>query len=229
MRALPPRATWRGRLVSPYSMRMRDRRLTDAAKTQLVEAVKTVESVSSVEVVVCVRKRSAAYAETSLGSALVVSTLMLAYELYAPQPFALHWMLINPLMLAALTWGLVVSLPPLQRALTRASRRRTAALASARAAFFELGVRRTRDRIGVLLFFSQLERELVVLVDDGVRDAIPEGVLEDLIKALETPYRADQGLLAAARALAVAGETFATHLPVAEDDVNELGDEVRHG
>ncbi|MGB1701318.1 MAG: hypothetical protein ACPHRO_15275, partial [Nannocystaceae bacterium] len=68
---------------------MKDRRLTTEAKQALLAAVKEIESKSSVEVVVAVRKRATSYLGVHLlwGVAWIYGALV--YQLYAPQEFAL--------------------------------------------------------------------------------------------------------------------------------------------
>ncbi len=207
---------------------MKDRRLTEDAKKALVAAVKAVEAKSSAEVVIAVRKRASSYAGVHLLRSVVLMYGVLLYQLYAPQEFALHWIVLNPLLVMA-GWFLLLRVsPPLTRASVPAKLRREATQAAARGLFFDRGVRLTSERIGVLIVFYQLERVLEVVVDQGIVDNIPAGELRSTLDAIRLPYDTDLGFLATAAAIERAADVFATHLPVRDDDVNELSDEVDH-
>lgn len=207
---------------------MNDRRLTEDAKQALLAAVQMIESKSSVEVVVAVRKRASSYLGVYLLWSLLLIYGVLVYQLYAPQEFALHWILVNPLLVWAGWFILLRVCPPLARVCVPLKTRREAARNAARRIFFDRGVRLTTERIGMLIVFYQLERELEVLFDQGIVDSIPEGKLASTLASIRLPYTTDRGFLATAAALADAVEIFAAHLPVGKDDVNELSDEVDH-
>ena len=115
-----------------------------------------------------------------------------------------------------------------RRACVRRSVLLEATRTAAEATFFKRGVRRTADRIGVLVQYCQMERMVEVIADDGVHAAISEDALHALCEAIRAPVVADRGFAAAADALAATAPVFAAHLPVQEGDVNELADEVHH-
>lgn len=207
---------------------MNDRRLTDASKTALTNAVKAIESVSAAEIVVAVRGQARPYPEAYLVTTSGATVAALVYQLYAPTEFALHWIVINTAVLAALAALLTWLLPPLRRACVRRSVLLEATRTAAEATFFKRGVRRTADRIGVLVQYCQMERMVEVIADDGVHAAISEDALHALCEAIRAPVVADRGFAAAADALAATAPVFAAHLPVQEGDVNELADEVHH-
>ncbi len=207
---------------------MKDRRLTEDAKSALLAAVQRIEAKSSAEVVVSVRKRASSYLGIYLlwGLALIYGVLL--YQLYAPQEFALHWILVNPLLVVAGWFILLRVSPPLARACVPAKIRQQATRDAARGLFFDRGVRLTSERIGLLIVFYQLERELEILVDKGIVDNVPEEQLASTLAAIRLPYASDQGFLATAAAIERAADMFSTHLPVGDDDINELSDEVDH-
>jgi uncharacterized membrane protein len=208
---------------------MKDRRLTEDAKKALVAAVKAVEAKSSAEVVVAVRKRASSYAGVHLLWSVALMYSVLLYQLYAPREFALHWIVVNPLLVMA-GWFLLLRIsPPLARASVPARLRREATQAAARGVFFDRGVRLTSDRIGILIVFYQLERVVEVVADQGIVENIPPEDLRSTLDAIRLPYATDRGFLETAAVIERSAEVFATHLPVRDDDVNELSDEVDHG
>ncbi|HDP93737.1 MAG TPA: hypothetical protein ENN40_00020 [Candidatus Aminicenantes bacterium] len=92
--------------------------------------------------------------------------------------------------------------------------------------FLEAVVHRTRERNGMLIFLSRLERRIEIVTDIGISDRIPrstwEGVLNELSSGLK---RGDPGD-ALAQAVTRCGEILAVHFPPRPDDINELKDSV---
>lgn len=90
--------------------------------------------------------------------------------------------------------------------------------------FTESGVYATRDRTGILIFISLLERRVELLADKGIAEKIPqeewELVLRDLTAAVKEG-RLAEGLC---RAAGSCGEKLAEHFPIKADDTNELSD-----
>jgi putative membrane protein len=99
---------------------------------------------------------------------------------------------------------------------------------AARSAFVELAVSHTRDRSGVLVYVSLLERRIRVIADVGVKTSMPLAEWKSAAAALEGILQQHDDDAAALEALAEAveslGPTLAPHLPRRPDDTNELED-----
>jgi putative membrane protein len=196
------------------------------AKKALTAAIQQIEARSSAEVVIVVRRRSAPAWGAALVALAVAALATLAVELFAPWTFDLIWILIDPVLVGAACAVAALRVPWLARHLSLRRAQRRSAEVAARVAFFDKGIRRTRDRTGILVYVSLVEREAVVLADDGVMRAVPP---EEWAKALET-LAATVGEGATAESLAshiaALGDVLEPALPRRADDVNELPDEV---
>ena len=92
--------------------------------------------------------------------------------LVSPRVYDVRTMPLDALLgfvLAALACHFV---PALKRLLTPKARRLAAAKRGAEAAFAELGVSKTKQRNGVLVFVALFERTAVVVADEGVPTAL---------------------------------------------------------
>lgn len=203
------------------------RSFLEAGGTRALErAIASVESRSAAEVVIAIRPRSGSYLHADVLVGAVAATATLATMLFAPWPFELAWFVIDPLVFGMLA-GLATSrLAPLRRWLTppraRAARVREASLA----AFTARGVHHTRDRTGILVFASLLERRVEVVADVGVERAVPTSVWRSACEAIHDAVAAGGDAEGLARAIDDLGEILESALPRREDDVNELPDEV---
>ena len=127
-------------------------------------------------------------------------------------------------MVGGLAGAVVELLPAVKRALTPRAMRQREVLRAARATFVERGVHRTRDRSGVLVYISWLEREVELVVDTGVERALPGEVRNDAVRSLTAAISG--GGAAVARQLERFAPALAAAMPRRDDDVNELPDAI---
>ena len=102
-------------------------------------------------------------------------------------------------------------------------------IARAVAVFERLGMTRTTQRSGVLVYVAIEDRKLAVIGDRGVHERVGDAYWGALTEALGQHLRAGrvrEGLAAAVREV---GATLRRHFPSEPDDRNELSDEVSLG
>lgn len=194
------------------------------ARAAFEQAISAIEGASSVEVVVAVRRRSASYRHANVAVGGLVAVAGLAVMLFGEHVFALTSILVDPFVLGALAGALVELLPGVKRLLSPASLRHREALRAARATFVERGVHNTRDRSGLLVYLSWLEREAVLVADRELERKLGDDARARAERAL-TGAMADGGA-AVARALAALAPALAAAMPRRADDINELPDAI---
>jgi putative membrane protein len=96
----------------------------------------------------------------------------------------------------------------------------------ARETFALHDVRRTRERNGVLLFFSLFERIVLVRGDDAVAAALPPETWRETVEAAIAELRAGRTEAGVAVAIEKLGARLAVAFPRDAADVNELPDRV---
>jgi uncharacterized membrane protein len=104
-----------------------------------------------------------------------------------------------------------------------------AAVQTAAARQFEaLGMTRTAERNGVLLFVAPASQTFAVIGDQGIHARCGPDFWKDVAAAMETDFRAGRYTDGIVKGVARAGEALATHFPRQEGtpDTNELSDEV---
>lgn len=198
--------------------------LDAAARTALAHAVATIEDASDVEVVIAVRRRSAAYLHANVAVGGVVAFTGLAAMLFSDHVFALTSILVDPFVLGGLAGGVVELLPALKRLLSPAAMRDRAIARAARATFVERGVHNTRDRSGILVYISWLERQIVLVADSGLERKLTGDTHAAAERALTAVMAA--GGAAVARELEQLAPALAAAMPHRDDDINELPDAI---
>jgi putative membrane protein len=94
----------------------------------------------------------------------------------------------------------------------------------ARACFQKGGIHLTEDRIGLLVFISELERQTLLTPDCGIESSIPSSIWETLRNDLQSVFLAKiprEEIIAKLEAMI---PIFSRYIPQVEGDKNELPD-----
>jgi putative membrane protein len=199
--------------------------LEPEAKRRTTETIRAIEAQTGAEVVVSVRRSAERHLATSLVFGGVVGAVVLFVMLVSPQAYDVRTIPLDTLLgffLGALACHFV---PALKRNLTPKAHRLRAAERAARTAFVELGIAKTKQRSGLLVFVAVFERTAVVVTDEGVPTALLGEPYEASISAL-AQNAAALDFEAFLATLAGMGPLLASVLPRRPDDANELSDEV---
>jgi putative membrane protein len=93
--------------------------------------------------------------------------------------------------------------------------------------FLESGVYDTKDRTGILIFISLLERRVELLADKGISEKIPQEKWDYIVSYIIDGVKSGQLTKHLTEAILDCGTLLATHFPIQPDDVNELKDDVQ--
>lgn len=200
--------------------------VTEAADTALHDAIRAVEKLSSAEVMIAVQPRLRRWLVPHVVVAAVFMAAVLAFVLFSEElEFELWSITVVPLLAAVLGGLLVEAIPAIERALVPARVRDAIVQEAARAAFYGLGVHKTKGRTGVLVFIAVRERCVLLVGDVAVVDHLGDAGLARCAEALRSQL--PSGGVAVATALARLADDFAAAMPGSPDDVNELADVVQ--
>ena len=108
----------------------------------------------------------------------------------------------------------------------RPFRRRPDVLSRAQQVFRRLGMHKTAERHGVLVYLAVEERRLAVVGDEGIHGRIGDRHWNRVRDLMIAELRANAPRQALEHAIAELGRALAEHYPRRRDDRNELSDEV---
>jgi putative membrane protein len=200
--------------------------LSAPEKAALVAAVQDVEKRSAAEVMIAFRGRSGVYLDADLIAGSLLALFTLWFQLFSPWEFSLPAILVSPFLAGAAGALLSSRVPRARRLLTSRAARSERVRLGALAAFHEMHVSETRERTGVLVYVSCLEKMATVVPDSGIRRRVAGGAWAAAVRAIEEAATRRHPGPAVAAAVRSLGDVLATVLPPREDDVNELPDEV---
>lgn len=173
-------------------------RLSDQEKARITEAVRAAERKTSAEIVPMLVARSALYRDAQHRSGLTLALLVLT-GLLMGEPLWLPWgwhaanaaWLIVATLLAYLLGTWVGTIAPVIRAITASDRLRDKVRLRAERAFAQHGISQTRERTGVLLMVSLLERHVYVLPDQGIGSRVQAAQWDDVVKTVIAKLKAN--------------------------------------
>ena len=92
--------------------------------------------------------------------------------------------------------------------------------------FERLGMTKTALRNGVLLFIASEERSFVILGDKGIDEKVPAWFWDEIAAKLTIRFRNGDFTDGIVEAVTSAGKQLKEYFPRADDDVNELPDDI---
>jgi putative membrane protein len=91
--------------------------------------------------------------------------------------------------------------------------------------FMSCGVMNTRERTGILLFVSLLERRVEIVVDRGINEKIEPGTWDAILNRLIASIKTKQPTDGLCSAINECGDLLAIHFPATDDNPDELTNE----
>ncbi len=100
---------------------------------------------------------------------------------------------------------------------------------AARQTFHRLGMDRTEQRNGVLIFLVPAQHVFAIWGDVGLHRLVPEHFWEDVRDVMQQQFRQGRFAEGICQGINLAGEKMAAHFPPVEGDRNELPDDLSFG
>ncbi len=99
-------------------------------------------------------------------------------------------------------------------------------LAAARKQFQKLGMEKTRERNGVLLYFAPEARQFAIVGDSGVHEKCGDDFWQQISRDMSEDFKAGRFTVAIVGAIRKVGDVLARHFPRRPDDQNELPNQI---
>jgi uncharacterized membrane protein len=103
------------------------------------------------------------------------------------------------------------------------------ALVRAQKKFLQMGMEKTRERNGVLIFVAPRAQKFAVIGDEGVHKKCGEKFWTDLVARMREHFLREDFTQALMEAITATGELLASHFPKTGATTNELPDEIVEG
>lgn len=193
---------------------------SEAGDRAITDAIKAIEAGSSAEVVVAVREHARRWWVQHAIVGIVAALAVLGYAVVFEWDV---WAILAFPVVSGLLAVLIVELvPPIHRFLVPPHVHDAHVLEAARALFVERNVHATKRRSGMLVFLAIRPRACEIVGDIAVIEHVGQAALDDASAKLAASI--PLGAEATAKTLASFAQMFATAIPRAPGDTDELPD-----
>jgi putative membrane protein len=203
-------------------------------KERLVAALREAERKTSGEIVPYIVGRSDAYPEAPWRAGVLGGALVLFFFSFLDIT-SMAWMPITIANIGLFTVagfmfgaGIVFLLPSLRLVFVPQRSLELRVRARAQTAFVAEKIFLTRERTGILIFLSLLERRVIVLADDGISSKVAQEAWDEIVRIILDGIkqkRPAEGLL---RAIEACGTLLqSSEVTRRSDDTNELSDSIQ--
>ena len=93
--------------------------------------------------------------------------------------------------------------------------------------FMESGVYNTKDRTGILIFISIMERRVELLADSGINEKIPKEKWQNIVDNIIKGIKQKEITTHLTESINECGNLLVEHFPIQSDDKNELTDDIK--
>lgn len=194
--------------------------LNKQERQQVTDAIAAVERETDAELVTVLAERADDYAYIPLLWAGLISLLLPGALLFFTAAFSASTLLL-------IQWGffvvlaLLFRLPGVTTRLVPKPVRHWRAANLARRQFLEQNLHHTRDATGMLIFVSEAERYVEIIVDRGISQHVDDNEWQVIVSAFTARVRADETLAGFVECIAACGDKLRRAVP-ATDERNEL-------
>lgn len=215
--------------------------LSKKEKDLIAQSVANAEKNTSGEIAVVVAKQSSEYAIYELTFAVIIGLLSMVLSLiFFPQidTFIKNMFWSNSPILTTSIIGLgafvviiifyfLANIPFVDRLIIPKSVKEQKVKEKAQLCFVEYGVSKTRDRTGVLIFVSNLEKKVLILADTGIAQVYSNQSWQKQVDRIITGIRTNNFATELREVITEIGQVLSQNFPIKSDDTNELSDHVR--
>ena len=189
--------------------------LSEYEQRQVAQAIAQVEQRTDAELVTVLAARADDYAYIPLLWASLLALVVPGVLYYLSGWLSVHGLLLAQ-WLTFIVLCLVIRLPRLTSWLVPRRVRHWRASNLARRQFLEQNLHHTVGRTGVLIFVSEAERYVEILVDEGISSRLDNQAWDAIVRTFTAQVQQGQTLQGFVTCIEACGELLAAHVPVTQ-------------
>lgn len=192
---------------------------------EIEKEIESLEAVTSGEIVPVIARRSSSYKTVE-----VVDTMVFAY-IFMFIFYGVHKSL-NPLniivltLVAILVSALMFRFNYIKRIFVPRMLMRHKVHTAAMTSFYKNGVYNTREKTGVLIYISLMERMVVVIGDEGIHSKVGDEAWSNVINTIVAGIKKKKLTHGIVQGIESCRTLLKTHFPASADNKNELSNRV---
>jgi putative membrane protein len=197
-------------------------KISDEDKNKIEKCIEQIEKKTSGEVVPMIIQQSDAYpaANWRLACLFMIQAAIIYY--FSSYSFDDESSLIILQVVAMAVGYLLANIPFLKRLLSTGEELAEEVSQRAMQAFLENNLHTTKNRNGILIMVTLLERKVEILADKGINDLVPKETWQAAVPKLASQIGKGNLVEGMIECLNYCGDELAKHFPIEENDTNEL-------
>ncbi len=92
--------------------------------------------------------------------------------------------------------------------------------------FFKLGLDKTRDKTGILIFIMLEGRKFFILADEGINKKVPQNTWDFIKDKMQESFKRGEFCKGILYGVEQVGNILSKHFPIKPDDTNEISNRV---
>ena len=92
--------------------------------------------------------------------------------------------------------------------------------------FMKVGMHKTADRNGVLIYLALKERKFAIIGDTGINSVVPLGFWDEIRDHMKQRFSENLFTEGLTEGIIMAGQQLKEHFPHSKDDINEITDTI---
>lgn len=200
-------------------------KLTIEDKALIKKAIVSAETKTSGEIVPVILSKSDFYPAAHFRLALIMGILfsfICYYTVDFEDPIMLLWIQIPGMI----TGYLLAHIAFVKRLFTTKSEMNEEVYQRALEIFHNHSVSMTKDRTGIMIYISLLERKVEVLADSGISQKVDKDYWDKLVATLLIQIAEKKLVKGLASAISECGKSLEESFPIQSDDTNEISDDL---
>ncbi len=216
-------------------------KLSKKEKDIIAQAVTKAEKNTSGEIAVVVAKQSCDYAIYELTFAVIIGLLAMILALlnfshldtFIKNMFWSNSQILTTSIIGLGTFVIIIifyflaNISVIDRLIIPKSVKEEKVKEKAELSFMEYGISNTRDRTGVLIFISNLEKRVLIIADKGIAEVYPHSSWQKQVDRIITGIKSNNFASELEKVIIEVGTVLSQNFPIKEDNTNELPNHVR--
>ncbi len=193
--------------------------------SRIATAVKVAEQNTSGEIVPVILKQSDLYPAAHFRLSLVVGITFAIgcyYGYEFEDPITLLWFQLPGMLIGYL----LAYIPQIKRAFSTGQELSEESYQRAVQVFHEHNVSMTRDRTGIMIFITLLERKVYIMADAGINQQVADDYWDQMVATLVESIKNGRAVEGLEEAIKECGNSLSSAFPRQSDDQNEISDDL---
>ena len=216
-------------------------KLTEEELKNISNAVKNAEKNTSGEIATAIIKESSTYAYFELAFAVIVGGVYFLGLILFSKPIeswleSLFWSYSSNYLLIFTGFSLfgvigitylITNIPVIDRLIIPKKIQKSRVQQRAMRHFIESGTCYTKDRTGILIFISEMERRVILIADKGISDIISQDRWNNIVSTVTSGIKSGNISTSIIAAVTECGQILSKEFPIAADDTDELSNDIQ--